>query len=108
MSEKNQRSPRAVLAGLGALVAIVVAVVVYKNKVDAEMERDKKVSECHSRVESRAKHDPDFLSANVRATYISGEVRLQNGFGAWTKYDYSCDTSVSNTRSKAYVRLMER
>ncbi|WP_290654451.1 hypothetical protein [Idiomarina sp.] len=65
------------------------------------------IESCHNKVHSGAKHQAEILSTNIRQggysyhssengkMIIEGGAKLQNGYGAWTNYNYKCLVSNS-------------
>ena len=70
------------------------------------------IDSCHDRIHSKAKYQAEIVSTEVRdARYaygadpsnklvIEGQAKLQNGYGAWTNYSYSCAVMESGMISK--------
>lgn len=62
------------------------------------------IEKCHDRVNSEANYTAQIVSTDAKRDKldyksVSGRAKLQNGFGAWTNYTYSCDfTGVTITR----------
>lgn len=70
------------------------------------------IESCHDRVHGKAKYQAEIISTEVRDkgyTYgefesnkviIEGQAKLQNGYGAWSNYSYSCSVLESGMISK--------
>lgn len=70
------------------------------------------IESCHEKVHGKAKYQAEIISTEVRDkgyTYgefesnkiiIEGQAKLQNGYGAWSNYSYSCSVLGSGMVSK--------
>lgn len=70
------------------------------------------IQSCHDKVHKKAKYQAEIVTTEVRDkgyTYgefesnkivIEGQAKLQNGYGAWSNYNYSCSVLESGFISK--------
>lgn len=64
--------------------------------------RTDQIDACHDRVASEANYQIEIVSSEdllaiseKDGLFVKGRVKLQNGFGAWANYRYSCLVSKS-------------
>lgn len=62
------------------------------------------IDACHDKVASAAEYVPEFVDTNVERDFIDhngsavikGNVKLQNGYGAWGMYQFRCWVNSSD------------
>lgn len=83
---QNEKQDNTVWIVLGVIALIVVVLL-----VGYQSQKKETAQACHDKVAERAKFVPDFVSTQIDSSgRITGRVKLQNGFGAWTMHEYEC------------------
>lgn len=89
------------------VISIVIFVIISYNllmtKTALEIIYSSEIESCHDGVYEQAKYSAEIISTNVSKSslnsplYIKGRAKLQNGFGAWTQYEYACFASKGDS-----------
>lgn len=81
---------------LWAVVIVVLAGVsfgMYNAITHDSKIHQEQVEACKASVYSQATYSAEIVSAEHQGSAVRGKARLQNGFGAWKQYSFTCTVS---------------
>ena len=93
---RNLSTKRNITIITAMLIFVIILYNLLMNKAVLEIIYSSEIESCHNGVYKQAKYSAEIISTNVSKSslnsslYIKGRAKLQNGFGAWTQYEYVC------------------